>query len=277
MESSPIAKRSTILILFCLLCVGITKQGSGQDLLLTYNHSERPPTMDEMLEWKEEFTYKVKYGFFKLGQVKTQIVRDTTYRGHHLWWLRTIITSNSSIPFIGEEENHYNTLFVATDSLPHTKLYWRDNVEEEEFNDERYRFDYENEKVYASAKGAAVDTFKVTEPSSSGQLIFYYSRLFAGRNEEYQLPVYIQQQKGYITARATSRMETREYEAFKKPVETYFTKGNADFEGPFGFTGEFKSWYVTDDLRVPAEAHVKVWLGNVKVRLINYKKERRNQ
>lgn len=242
---------------------------------LTYMHPDRPPTMDELLRWKEEFTYEVKFSFFKLGTVHIEIVQDTTYQGQKMWWLQTIIKSNPGIPFVGTEENHYNTFMVETDSLPYTKLYWRDDVDEEEFDAERYQFDYENNKVYYSEMGEPMDTLEVTEPSSSGQLVFYYSRLFAGTDTPYRLPTYLEREKGYINGKNSPEAEMRRYEAFDRPVKTYYSWGNADIDGPFGFKGEYKAWYIADDLRIPAEAHAKVWLGNVKVRLIDYKKERR--
>ncbi|PAU95831.1 DUF3108 domain-containing protein [Aliifodinibius salipaludis] len=262
-------------VIFMFAGLGSPSEVQAQDSLLTYEHPDRPPTMEELLEWKEVFTYKVKFGFFKLGEVKTTIIRDTTYQGQKIWWLRTVITSNSGIPFVGEEENHYNTYMVETDSTPYTKLYWRDNVDEDEFEAELYEFDYENEKVYISENMSPVDTLALTEPSSSGQLIFYYSRLFAGTNQDYRLPVYLEREKGYINATNSTKIKMRDYDAFEDPVETYFSEGDANIDGPFGFRGKYKAWYVADDLRVPAEAHAKVWLGNVKVQLIDYKKERR--
>lgn len=233
--------------------------------------------MQELLNWKEVFTYEVRYSFFKLGEVETTIVRDTTYDGQKMWWLRTIITSNPGIPFVGKEENHYNTLMVETDSLPYTELYWRDNVDEEEFDDERYVFDYENEQVYYSEKGTPIDTLALTERASSGQLIFYYSRLFAGTDKPYRLPVYLEGEKGYINGSNSSDIEMREYDAFEEPVKTYFSEGDANIDGPFGFRGKYKAWYIADDLRIPAEAHARVWLGNVKVKIIDYQKEPRNR
>lgn len=260
-----------------VLSLAIFNRAEAQQSSATYQHPERPPTMQELLEWKEVFTYNVKYSFFNLGEIQTTIVQDTTYEGEHLWWLRTKIISNSSIPFMGEEENHYNTFFVETDSLPHTRLYWRDNVDEDEFNSERYDFDYENQKVYIAKDGEPADTLELTEPSTSGQLIFYYGRLFAGTDQPYRLPVYLESEKGYIDVRNTRKTETKEYDAFSQEVTTYYTEGNADIDGPFGFSGKFKSWYLADDLRIPVEAHARVWLGNVKVRLIDYKKEPRKQ
>jgi len=269
----PVTRLKKIgLLLGIVLLVIPSNEIMAQDSLLTFEHPDRPPTMDELLQWKEVFTYEVRFSFFKLGEVQTTIVRDTTYQGEKMWWLRTIITSNPGIPFVGKEENRYNTLMVESDSLPYTQLYWRDNVDEQEFDSERYVFDYENEQVYYFEKGAPVDTLELTEPSSSGQLIFYYSRLFAGTNKDYRLPVYLKQEKGYINGTNSTKIEMREYKAFEDPVKTYYSEGNADIDGPFGFRGEYKAWYIADDLRIPAEAHAKVWLGNVKVKLIDYKK-----
>lgn len=268
-------KKIGLFIIGIVLLVGIQTQANAQDSRLTFEHPERPPTMDELLEWKEVFTYEVKFSFFKLGEVQIEIVRDTTYQGQKMWWLRTIIKSNPGIPFVGKEENHYNTFMVENDSLPYTKLYWTDNVDEDEFNDERYQFDYANKKIYYSQAGTPTDTLELTEPASSGQLIVYYSRLFAGTEKDYNLPVYLEREKGYIHGTNRSEIEERKYKAFDKPVKTYYSEGNADIDGPFGFRGEYKAWYIGDDLRVPAEAHAKVWLGNVKVRLIDYQKEPR--
>jgi hypothetical protein len=267
--------RATFILFVAISLSGVSNESSAQDSLLTFDQPDRPPTMEELLEWKEVFTYKVKFGFFKLGEVKTEIISDTTYQGQKIWWLRTVITSNSGIPFVGDEENHYNTFMVETDSTPYTKLYWRDDIDEEEFEAEVYEFDYKKEKVYFSKMGEPVDTLALTEPSTSGQLIFYYSRLFAGTNKDYRLPVYLEGEKGYINGTNSSEIEERDYDAFDDPVKTYFSEGDADIEGPFGFKGKYKAWYIADDLRVPAEAHAKVWLGNVKVKLIDYKKERR--
>lgn len=264
-----------VLLFVIAVTVAPRAEVQAQDSLLTFEHPDRPPTMKELVQWKEVFTYEVRFSFFKLGEVQTTIVRDTTYKGQRMWWLRTIITSNSGIPFVGKEENHYNTFMVETDSLPYTKLYWTDNVDEEEFNEERYKYDYENGKVYYFHKQAPKDTLELTEPSSSGQLIFYYSRLFAGTNKNYRLPVYLEQKKGYINGRNSSEIDIRKYKAFDEPVQTFYSEGNADIDGPFGFRGEYKAWYIADDLRIPAEAHAKVWLGNVKVKLIDYSKKRR--
>src|SRR5699024_11081943 len=122
-----------------LLLTGSIK---AQNSPIGYAHPEEPPTMQELMKWKEVFTYKVTYSFFTLGKVYTTVVRDTTYQGNKLWWLRTKIISNSSIPFMGKYKNHYNTFFVEKDSTPCTRIYWLYNVDERVNNEVRYDLDY---------------------------------------------------------------------------------------------------------------------------------------
>src|SRR5699024_9473321 len=114
----------TKVLLAAICMISWSALAHAQVAPISYVHPEKTPELQELLKWKEEFTYKVKYSFFTLGEVQTTIVRDTTYEGERLWWLRTKIISDPSIPFMGKEENHYNTFFVETDSLPHTRLYW---------------------------------------------------------------------------------------------------------------------------------------------------------
>lgn len=267
--------RPFALITLFFLLPAATGVLQAQDLSIGPEPENNPPELSDILQWKEVLTYEVRYSFFKLGEVRTEVVRDTLHDGRRVWWLRSIIRSNSSIPFVGREENHYNSFIVAGDSMPYTELYWRDNVDEEEFNDSRYDFDYEAGKVYVTEMGEEPDTLELDEPSSSGQLILLYSRLFAGSNRSYRLPVYLEREKGEILGYNSRRTTMREYEAFEGPVEVFHSEGDADVNGPFGFRGKFEAWFRDDPLRVPVEAHVKVWLGNVKVRLIDYQKVKR--
>lgn len=261
----------SLMAMMLVAAATVPERVTAQDLSITQDDTD-PPEIGEILEWKEVLTYEVRYSFFKLGEVRTEVVKDTLYNGQRVWWLRSIIRSNPSIPFVGREENHYNSFIAASDTMPYTLLYWRDNVDEGEEEDSRYEFDYEAGKVYVTEKGQEPDTLELEGAGSSGQLVLLYSRLFAGSNRTYELPVYLEGEKGTIRADNRRSTQFREYEAFDQPVPAYYSEGEADVNGPFGFNGDFKAWFLADRLRVPLEAHVKVWLGHVKVRLIEYQK-----
>jgi len=257
------------ILIFAFLLFGLRSYAQqNEEVTLT-----SPPSIDRILQWEESFTYKVKYSFFNLGEIKVQVVRDTL-DGMESWRLETIIISNSSVPFVGEEEVHYNSIFTTEAPMLKEHLFWRDKVLEEKFKDALYRFDYENNKIYAREE-AESDTLKLKKNGGSGHLMFLIGRMFAGIEDEFSLPIYIELEKGKLQYHSTTETEMREYEPFDEPVKTFYSEGETDIEGPFGFKGSFKSWYMADTLRVPVEAHVRVWLGNAKIILTDYSKKLR--
>ena len=67
--------------------------------------------------------------------------------------------------------------------------------------------------------------------------------------------------------------EKRNYRPWKEPIHAYLTSGYTEnIDGPFGFSGEFRAWFLDDELRVPLEARVKVLFGNALIRIIDYTK-----
>lgn len=238
---------------------------------LSYERSE-PPTMQMMLDVREVFEYEVRYGFLTLGWVDVELLPDTTWNGDPAFHMRTRIRSNRRIPLVGTRIVDYQNIFQYNEKWPYSFVFWRDDVHDEEYNSVRAVFDREEDEVRFYERGEPVDTLSLEEPASGGDIIFYYSRLYAGEPEAYRMPVYIEGEKGTVTASSRTETRRREYDAFDEPIDTYLSEGHADVDGPFGFNGNFKSWFSADDLRIPVEAHVKVVFGNVKVRLISYER-----
>jgi hypothetical protein len=234
-----------------------------------------PPTMEQLFSIKETFRYEVKYGFLKLGWVKVQLLSDTLYNGHQRKHILTEISSNPSIPFVGDELDRFHSLFyVNDDGLPVESLYWKDNIDEKKYKEIVYTFDRKAGKVYYKEEDDTRDTLALEDPATSGHLIFYFSRLFAGTNKNFKLPVYVTKKKGYIYAANSLEKEERKYAAFDTPIMAYKMTGRTEnIEGPFGFSGAFRAWFLADDMRVPLEARVKVLWGHVIVRMIEYTRE----
>lgn len=259
-------------LLICCIGLGIPQILSaqpGQGKL----REDSPPTIEELLEWHEFFRFEVKYMFMKLGEVEVEVVNDTLYRGYDAWHLRGVIRS-SGLPLTGDEENHYHSIFNVKDGQPRELVYWKDNVDEEIYDEERFEYNYRDDKVYAFKEGEPTDTLELKTPATSGPLVFFYSRMRAGSVDTSQVNIYLEGDQGIIDLWSTTRIDERGYDAFEDDVDTYYSEGDADINGPFGFRGRFRSWFVDDPLRIPVESRLKVWIGNVKVRLIEYKREK---
>ena len=247
----------------------ITVAAFGQDI--TYER-DGPPTTDMLMNVKETFEYEVKYGFFTLGWVDVEILPDSTLDGRKVHHMMTRIRSNSKIPFVGKDIVNYESLFSYNDTTFYAHEFWRDDIHDQIYDKLRVNFDRTEDLVYFFEEGEPTDTLALEEPASGGDIVFYHSRMFAGIEDSYELPVYIEGEKSTLTSSSSLETETRSYDAFDEEVETFLSEGTTDADGPFGFSGKFKSWFMTDDLRIPVEAHVRVIFGNVKVRLIDYER-----
>lgn len=232
------------------------------------------PTPEELSKYKEKFTFEVKYGFFKLGWVDVEMMPDSIYQGVPHKYLKTTIRSNSKVPFIGTEIDEFHSLFyVDENGQPLTSKYWKNNVDEDIFEEIVYEFDRENNIVNYKEEDGTSGTMELIEPATAGHIIFFDSRLNAGSDEPSRQVVYISKNIGYLEFENPSEIEVRNYQPFDEPVEAVLTSGRTvDMEGPFGFTGRFRAWFLNDDLRVPLEARVKVFIGNAIVRLIDYER-----
>jgi hypothetical protein len=230
------------------------------------------PTIDQVLNVKENMIYSVHYGFLTLGTVILEPIRDTTYNGKSAFYARTIIRSNPSIPFVGRKERHYHSIFAKNDTTAYGLSFWTDSIHDNEFNDSRYEFDYSKSMVYISEFGIPTDTLALDGLGDSGPSLHYITRLYAGMNVKRNYPIYISNEKGNVEMNYTSRVETISSEAFGGTVNAYYSDGNAAVKGPFGFSGVYKAWHSTNACRTPLEAHVRVWVGNVRVKLQTYER-----
>ena len=258
-------------VLLCFFLLLIPSESSAQTQFSF--ERESPPTMEMMIDAREIFRYEVTYGWFTLGWIEVKLLADSTFNGQKAYHLQTQMKSNHKNILIGKKRVNYENLFQYNDKWPYSFVFWRDDLHDNEMDQVRIIFDRDSSEVHFYESGELEETLDLVEPASGGDIIFYYSRMFAGEETPYKLPVYIENELGYVTSRSSKKTEMREYEAFDKPVETYLSEGHADINGPFGFSGNFKSWFSTSDLRIPVEAHVKVIFGNVKVKLISYKRE----
>lgn len=248
----------------------------SENLHAQSNQSADPPTIQELFEYKEVFTFEVKYGFLRLGEVEVTMMPDSMFRGRMHKHLVTKIVSNPKIPFVGTEIDHFHSLFtVNNDGLPITTYYWKDNIDEDTPKDIEYDFDREKNWVTYKEEDLTRDTLELEEPATAGHVIFLFSRMFAGTDIDNKMIVYVTKRKGYIHFNNNSKLEKRNYQPWDEPVQTYLTTGYTEnIDGPFGFSGKFRAWFLDDELRVPLEARVKVLFGNALVRLIDYKKEK---
>lgn len=233
-----------------------------------------PPGIDQLTGIRESFTYEVRYGFMRLGDITVTSLRDTTLNGRNAYTFTNIIESNQSIPLVGYRENHYHSIFTHNDSIPYGLRFWVDKLHDEMDEAYRFDFDYDRGQVVSFEEQEPVDTLDLDHRADSGPVLFYLGRLFAGTDADIHYPIYIEHgERGGVDLTFSPEVHSYSSEAFPdQELETFKVSGNADFEGPFGFTGEFEGRFKADEYRIPLEARVSVWVGNVRIRLVDYER-----
>lgn len=264
MKSSPISKYSLAfwLILIITSLISLTTFANKK--------AEFQPTMPDLLDITERLTYSVHYGFLNLGTVILEEIRDTTYLNQPVYYSRTIIRSNPSIPFVGRKERHFHSFFTHNDTTAYGLNFWTDSIHDNEYLDTRYIFDYDKGFVFIYDFEELTDSLTLDGPADSGPTLHLITRLYAGLDERKNYPIYISNERGDVDMQYTSKVDRINSEAFGGNIDAYYSYGDANVKGPFGFSGAYKAWHKTDKSRIPVEAHVRVWVGNVRVKLQKY-------
>jgi len=267
-------KKQIILNISLILCLlmGYSSLAKAQKV----KNDPPPPTLNQLWHTREHFVYSVKYSFFHLGNITLDVMPDTLYDGKERRYVRVTMKSNSGLPFIGNELDIFSSIIARNDTMMYDLYYWKDDIDKGVKKEVQYTLDYNKHKVYVynkdkDNKGKRRDTLSLSQPSFCGMAFFFYPRLFAGTNHFIKVPVYVSQKKSYITMKNIPKEEMIDSDAFPDGhVMTYKSTGTAYFDGPLGFNGDYTAWYAAGPMRIPVQAYVRVWLGNVKIRLKKY-------
>lgn len=259
-------KKSLMLFMGLTVCINIIpiskcRAQSGHSIM----------DVNRLWKAKETFKYNVKYSFFDLGTIWVHFDRDTLYRGHYYRLARVIARSNPGLPFVGNKEDHFTSFIAKNDTMFYDTYYWKDDIDEHVMKKDLYILNYKEGKVFTFKKGEAKDTLNLDKPSMCGIAYFFFTRIYAGSGKTETVPVYIDRKESSITLHSSTKKELIDNAAFPGgKVPAFVSTGEARFDGPFGFKGKYKAWYTTDPKRIPVQAYVRVWLGNVKIRLVSY-------
>ncbi len=235
--------------------------------------ADESPGIQQLIDANERLTYEVRYGFLRLGEVHVYLIQDTVYRDTPAVHMVTEMVSNRRLPLVGHREVHYHNFMAYNDSIPYGLRFWQNSLHNNKLERYVFDFDYDAGFVYSFEEGEAIDTLDLDELADGGPAVMYYSRLFAGTDQQRVYPIYIDNEKSEITMRFSTNKVSYNSPAFPdKRISAYVMDGYADFDGPFGFSGDFAGLFMDDELRIPLEARVSIWVGSVRVRLIGYER-----
>lgn len=216
----------------------------------------------------EELTYEVSYSFIKIGQIKIKIheVNDKSLRAS------ADIESYPGLPFKGLKEKIEST--ISTDGYSQKFKALHLGYDPPRFTE--HLFDYKNDSV--KVRKGIITPYKITTDSSrkidsklqDGLSLLYYARLNSGNVSSDTIDCFINEKIVNTMIEFTDDVELVEIMKVEYPIDCVELSGYSDFVGLYGLTGDFYGWFSNDSYSIPIVARLNVFIGSVKIELIEW-------
>jgi hypothetical protein len=94
-----------------------------------------------------------------------------------------------------------------------------------------------------------------------------------GTNKSVNVPCFVNEK--YVTTKINfyTDIQRAEIDAEDYDIACFRLDGRMDFISIYGLTGYFEGWFSNDEASIPIVAKMKVFLGNVKLELKQWKRE----
>jgi hypothetical protein len=264
-------KNSWIILLILPLCI-FTDANKFNDRVTKY---EMGFFSDKKIFVGEELTYVVSYSFVKLGEVKL-IVRDKKeINGRTYYNTVAYINSYSGIPFVSLHQ-----IYESKVNQNYFSDYFRGIVKGDNYSSYTdYNFDYKNSKIKIkkgkiSPREVWTDsTAKLWQQEQDGLSIFYYARMNLGKAQSVNMPCFVKEKYENTKINFYTGIQKADIDAVDYDIACLRLDGSMNFVSVYGLTGYFEGWFSNDEASVPIVAKMKVFLGNVKLELKEWKRE----
>ena len=227
-------------------------------------------------KWKigEELTYKVKWSFIRLGTLKLEIADTSVVDGTLLYHVKLHIDSNPILFFVNMH-NVYDSFINENFQLHH--FYAKEKIDEVTYLAE-YRIDYADSLIFINMTDAN-DPSKTIERSIpfertilDGTSLVFYARKQVVSAKKDTVESFFESERGKVAFNFHGKKHQVKIAALDSPINCYYVDGKIDTRGIAGVTGPYKGWFAADGQRPPIKAELKVFIGNVKIELEEWKK-----
>jgi hypothetical protein len=224
----------------------------------------------------EELLYDVDYYFIHLGTIKLEVFGFYETKGKKFYKTRVFIKSNPDLPFVKLEQTYES--HISEEGYPVYFLATEPEKNYVKFTE--YKFDYEKKKLYV-LKGKNnpyqiwTDTVgTLNERYQDGLSLFYFARLYSGCDTTILTPTLIAEKRGNAEINFTSNKYKIKNKDENFEFDAHHLYGIANFIGVYGLSGKFEGYFSTDEHSVPIYAKIKVIIGNVEIKLKEWRKNK---
>lgn len=221
----------------------------------------------------EEFTYKVKYSFLRLGTLRLVVNDSVKINGHNVYHTQLFIDSNPLLFFV----NMHNVYNSYIDDEFRLQLFKAEERIDDILYTTEYRFSYEDSMIYATLTNIKDPNqiirkeITMDELLLDGSSLIFYARANVHSVKAESLATFFEAKKGRVFINFKGKQGQQAIDAIGKGIDTYYVDGMMNSVGIAGLNGPFKGWFAVDSQRPPIRAKLKVFIGHVTVELEEWK------
>lgn len=265
--------KKSLLLFLLLLPVYIIISGSF--MKSTISQHELGFFSEKKMQVGEELTYVVSYSFIKLGEIKLIVKDKREIKGKTYYSTVAYINSYNGIPFVSLHQ-----IYESRINPEYASEFFRGTVKHEEYSTfTEYNFNYKDSKI--KIKKGKISPYQLWTDSTSylnqkmqdGLSIFYYARMNLGTKKSVNVPCFVNEKYEYTKINFYTEVQKAEVDAVDYDIACLRLDGNMDFVSIYGLTGYFEGWFSNDEASIPIVAKMKVFVGNVKLELKQWKRE----
>lgn len=231
------------------------------------------PVTAQMFQVGEYLEYDVSYFGIKLGTVKVTTEEFGTYEEKPVVKATAHIDSRPGIPFVS-----LHTIYRSTMDKTRGYAYAFNASTQEDGNwkYDKYIFDYAGKKITLEngVKDKLEKSVVIQTPRkwNDGLSLFFFARMFLNSKRYVSVPTIIEFDTVKTLINFTGEKKAVGIEAVDYEIKTVYLKGDANWTGVYGLTGKFEGWFSDDEASVPISAKMKVYVGNVDIELVKWKR-----
>jgi hypothetical protein len=221
----------------------------------------------------EEIVYEVSFLGVKLGTIKITTYAKESVGNKQAYKMVGNIDSYASIPFV--DLHNISTGWIDP-SLTFSHKFTSVTNTKGSSTVQTILYDYDKgqvtNRIYKDGNLDFSKDYKRNDKSVDGMGLFFLARRMVHSKRTIDVPTIMDKDFEVTTLKFTDKKENVTIDACSYPIRTTYFSGIADWTGIYGLTGNFEGWFSDDDACVPIKAKMKVYVGNINIELISWKR-----
>jgi hypothetical protein len=225
----------------------------------------------------EDLLYEVSYAGIKLGRIRIRTQATDIIDGETRYHAMAYVDSYEGVPFVNIhviDSTHMNTAFYSKgfDAFERSGDNWLKESSRYDLNDHIIIIEKTlHKELHSPAIGESkFDTVRNVESNIlDGLSMFFFARAHVREHASMDVPTVVYAKQGATEFHFATERKMEEIDALKdKLIRVVGLEGTAHFKGLYGMTGDFRGWFSDDVAAIPIKAELGVFIGNVDIELI---------